>query len=159
LYEYSHLLEPPEKPDIHIPYNILTRLAQVAPPGNEHEFIKTKLDEYSYLHDTIKGLDDRIQYALNWVKDFEEQSRYSINLTIKEKNAIKAIIYELEIAKDENEYQSAIFKVSKALDMKARELFSIVYQILIGRPQGPRFGPYVTLVGKKTVINSLKEAI
>lgn len=159
LYEYSFLLNPPEEPDVHIPYNLMIRLARVAPPGNEYEFIRAKLEEYRYLRNTTKGLDQRIQYALNWVEDFEDETYTKIDLDPKEKKAIKAIIDELRLAEDVNEYQAAIFNVSNSLDIKPRELFPIVYQILIGRSQGPRFGPYVALVGKKQVINELSAAL
>jgi len=58
-----------------------------------------------------------------------------------------------------DEYQAVIFDVSKAMSMKPRDIFSLVYQILIGKPQGPRFGPYVELVGKETVLKELMRSL
>lgn len=159
LYEYSHLLDPPEVPEVHIPYNLMIRLARVAPPENEYDFIKTKLEEYGYLRKTTKGLGGRVQYALNWVNDFEDKTYRTIDLTQMQRRAIHEIITELESANNETEFQAVIFNVSKALDVKPRELFPVIYRILIGRPQGPRFGPYVSLVGKDTVIKELSAAL
>jgi lysyl-tRNA synthetase class I len=45
------------------------------------------------------------------------------------------------------------------MGMKPRDVFPLVYQILIGRLQGPRFGPYVELVGKETVIKELERSL
>jgi lysyl-tRNA synthetase class I len=35
----------------------------------------------------------------------------------------------------------------------------VLYRILIGKLQGPRFGPYVGLVGRETVIKELEDAL
>ena len=56
-------------------------------------------------------------------------------------------------------YQAVIFDVSKARGLKPRDIFTLVYQMLIGRPQGPRIGPYVELVGKENVIRELERSI
>jgi len=160
LYEYAHLLNPPKEPEAHIPYKVLVNLAKVAPPGNEFEFIKTKLEQYNYLEETCKGVDERIQRALNWVADVESQEpASSVEINNTQKEALKTVIEELKKAKNEEEYQASIFNAAKAHGLKARELFPIVYQILLGQPNGPRFGPYVGLVGKDSVIKELEKAL
>ena len=159
LYEYAHLLNPPKEPEAHIPFNVMVNLAKVAPPGNEAEFMRLKLDEYEFLKETEKGVDERIQRALEWVNDIEEEEHESIEITTEQKAALATIIEELEAAEDDDAYQASIFNASKAHGVKARELFPIVYQILLGQPRGPRFGPYVGLVGKDSVISDLKKAI
>jgi lysyl-tRNA synthetase class 1 len=159
LYEYSYLLNPPREPEVHIPFNLIIKLARYAPKGAEIDFIKLKLEEYNYLKDSIKGLNERIQRALNWIEDFEEDTKIEIDLKDEERRALQEIINDLKIASSEEEYQSTVFNVSKALDIKARNLFSLLYSILLGRPQGPRFGPYVSLVGKENVIKELEAAI
>ncbi len=159
LYEYSHLLKPPEEPQVHVPFNLMVKLARYAPEGAEHDFIETKLDEYGYLKDTTHGLEERIERALNWIRDFEEEETARVELTKEEKEAVKAIVDELKKASNEDEYQAAVFSVSKSTGVKARKLFPVLYRILIGKPQGPRFGPYVGLVGRETVIEELKTAL
>lgn len=159
LYEYCWMLEPPEKPSVHIPYNLMIKLARVAPEDNEHEFLIEKLKEYGYLRKTTRGLDRRIEYALNWVNDFEEETYQKIDLTAEERNAVNTLIDELKDSENEEEYQSAVFNVAKKEDIKPGRLFPILYQILIGKTQGPRFGPYVALVGKDDIIKELKQAI
>lgn len=159
LYEYAYMLKPPDEPQVHVPYNLMLKLARVAPPGAAEEFITKKLEEYNYLKDTTRGLDERIQYALNWVRDFGEEEKTLPELTDEQKQAIRGIIAELETATSEDEYQASIFNVSKQMNIKARTLFPIIYQILIGKTRGPRFGPYVSLVGKESVIKELNESL
>jgi len=159
LYEYSHMLEPPEEPQVHVPFNLMIKLARFAPEGAEYVFIETKLDEYGYLKETTRGLDERIERALNWVRDFEEEKPTHVELTNEEKEAVKAIVNELKKASNEDEYHAAVFSVSKSTGVKARKLFTVLYRILLGKPQGPRFGPYVGLVGRETVIKELRDAL
>ncbi|MFP3952484.1 MAG: lysine--tRNA ligase, partial [Candidatus Bathyarchaeia archaeon] len=129
LYEYCWMLEPPEEPSVHIPYNLMIKLARVAPEENEKEFLTEKLQEYGYLRKTRKGLDTRINYALNWVRDFEEETHKKISLTPEERKAVEALINELEASETEEDYQSAVFKVAKQEDIKPANFFPILYQI------------------------------
>ena len=73
--------------------------------------------------------------------------------------AYETIITELEAATNDEEYQASIFNAAKTHDIKARDLFPVIYQILLGQPRGPRFGPYIGLVGKESVIKELKKAL
>jgi lysyl-tRNA synthetase, class I len=159
LYEYLHLLKPPNEPQAHIPFNLMVRLARVAPKGTEKEFIEAKLEEYKYLKETRKGLTERITYALNWVQDFEDEEPKKIKLNASQRDAVQAIIERLREADNIEEYQATVFNSAKAMNMKPKDIFPIVYMILIGRPQGPRFGPYVELVGKETVLRELERGL
>jgi lysyl-tRNA synthetase class 1 len=159
LYEYSHLLKPPLEPETHVPFNLLVKLARNSPKGSEIEFIKSKLNQYNYIKNTEKGLDKRIRRTLNWVEDFKEDSPIIIDLNNEDKEALQLIINSLKKATSENEYQSSVFEVSKTHKIKVKKLFQLLYGILLGKAQGPRFGPYVSLVGKENIIKELESAI
>ncbi len=159
LYQYCWILKPPEEPSVHIPYNLMINLAKVAPKGLETEFIRDKLDVYGYLREGDSGLDKRIEYAMNWIGDFGAAELQSVELTSEEASAIRKIASALRSAEDEDGYQGAVFDVAKAEGIRPGNLFRILYKILLGSPQGPRFGPYVVVVGKDSVIKELKRAI
>jgi lysyl-tRNA synthetase class 1 len=159
LYEYAHMLEPPDEPQAHVPFNLMVKLARVAPRGSEAGFIRSKLEEYQYLKETTRGLDERIRRTLNWVQGFEEDQPKKAELDEAQRGAIRAVIEGLRNANDVDAYQAVIFDVSKARGLKPRDIFTLVYQMLIGRPQGPRIGPYVELVGKENVIRELERSI
>jgi lysyl-tRNA synthetase class 1 len=137
----------------------MVELVQNSPRGAENKFIREKLEQYNYLKDTDNGLDDRITRAMNWVEDFDESSITLPELNEDEITAVKEVISELQKAENEEDYQAVVFNVSKTLNMKPRILFPLLYQILLGRNQGPRFGPYVSLVGKNNVIKELQAII
>ena len=159
LYEYCWMLKPPEIPSVHIPYNLMINLAKVAPKGSEVKFIREKLRDYGYLEQGERGLEDRIQYALNWVRDFGEPSEKMITLTSQEAEAVEALQKALQVADCEDEYQSAVFNVAREEGMRPGRLFQILYQILLGKAQGPRFGPLVVAMGKENVVRNLEKAL
>jgi lysyl-tRNA synthetase class 1 len=159
LYEYIWMLKPPSEPEAHVPFNLLAKLAMVAPKGSEAEFIREKLDTYGYLRSGDRGIDMRIRRALNWVEDFGEMETRKVDLTPEQANALKEMIVALGDAVDENGYQGAVFKVARTKGMRPGDLFRVLYRILIGSDQGPRFGPYVASVGKEGVIEELEKSL
>lgn len=161
LYTYCWVMNPPEKPSIHVPYDLLVFLAKMAPKGREQGFISEKLQGYGYLKEnqTLTGnLKKRVGYASNWVKDFEEMKPV-ISLTEEEKEAIEELIRVLEVKDAAEEIQNAVFNTAKKHDLKPRSFFKTLYRILIGEPRGPRLGPYISAMGRQNVINVLRKAL
>jgi lysyl-tRNA synthetase class 1 len=161
-YEYCWVMKPPSKPSVHIPYNLLTFLAKMAPKGREEEFITEKLRSYGYLQKSQtldENLKKRIEYAFNWIRDFEEIKETAISLTAEEKGAIKELIEILKVEDEAEKLQNAIFNTAKSHDLQPASFFKTLYTILIGTPQGPRLGPYMLAMGKQNVINALSRAL
>jgi lysyl-tRNA synthetase class 1 len=159
LYEYVWMLKPPSEPEAHVPFNLMANLARVAPKGSEAEFIREKLDTYGYLKSGDRSIGIRIRRALNWVEDFEEMETRKVDLTPEQANALQEVILALGDAGDEDGYQGVVFKVARAEGMRPGNLFRVLYRILIGSDQGPRFGPYVASVGKEGIIEELEKSL
>lgn len=159
LYEYCWMMKPPEEPEVHVPFNLMINLARVTPKDSEEAFIREKLEVYGYLKEGDKGIDRRLRYALNWVEDFGKLELKKVELTKDEVKVVKGLIEALKSAESEEAYQSAVFDVARTHKVKPRNLFQILYTILLGRSQGPRFGPYVAAIGKDNVILELGKAL
>ena len=163
LYKYVWLLNPPKNPSIHVPYNLLTYLAKVAPKGKERDYMIQKLREYGYLaknQEPNSNLLKRIDYALNWVKDYaEEIKETAIELSEKEEKAIKKLIEFLKEKRTAEEVQNAIFQIARKHEIKPPNFFKTLYMILLGSPKGPRLGPYIVTMGRENVIRTLKKAV
>ncbi len=159
LYKYCMLFDLPKKIGDHVPYNLLTFLAKMAPECSEEEFILDKLQGYRYGKEGLTDdLKQRIQYALNWSKDFTEITQQKVELSEQEKSAVTTLIEALDVNATEDEIQSAIFNIARDNEVKPGKFFKLLYKILLGAPQGPRLGPYVLAMGKENVINALKRA-
>jgi lysyl-tRNA synthetase class 1 len=162
LYEYCWVLKPPEKPSIHVPYNLLTFLGKIAPKGTEMDFIVEKLRDYGYLQKGQQADEDlkkRIEYALNWVRDFEEIRETAISLNEDERKAIVELIEVLKAESEAEKIQNAIFNTAKKHGLTPSNFFKTLYTVLIGVPQGPRLGPYILAMGKQNVIDALERAL
>ncbi len=158
LYLYCWGLCPPHEPDVHVPYNLLVRLAKVAPKGAERDFITEKLRSYGYPVDT-KSMASRIQYALNWVEDFEDLEGESIDLNDVEQQAVADLITLLEREETADAVQGAIFATARKHELKPRQFFELLYTALLGVPRGPRLGPYILDVGRANVIQALQKLV
>lgn len=162
LYEYVWCLRPPKKPAVHVPYNLLTFLAKMAPIGNETEFITEKLQGYGYLPKgqmLDENLKKRTEFASNWIKDFEEIKETAVSLTDEEKTAIAELIDILKVEDDADKLQNAIFNVAKKNVLQPGVFFRSLYTILLGTSQGPKLGPYLLAMGKQSVVEALQRAL
>ena len=164
LYEYLWWLKTPEKPSVHVPYNVLAYIAKVAPKGSEAEYIMQKLREYGYIKDReglTPNLKERIQYALNWAHDFTEIKETTIQLSDPEKAAIKDLIQGLqsEPQADAERIQGVVFETARKNNVQPSRFFKVLYTILLDAPAGPRMGPYIISMGKDNVIQALERAI
>jgi len=162
LFEYTNVAEPPAKPSVHVPYNLMAFLVKMAPKECLDGYVAEKLQSYGYLQKTQAldaDLKRRIQYALNWIRDFEEIKESDVTLSSEEKEAISQLIAELEKEDDPDKIQNAIFAAAKNNLIPPSGFFKLLYRILMGAPQGPRLGPYVLAMGKQNVIAALKRAI
>jgi len=160
LYKYCQLLKPPSKPSVHVPYNLLTYLAKVAPKGSETEYITKKLRSYGYVKDEApEDLKKRIEYALNWARDFAEIKERAVKLGEKETVAVMEFIQILQTEVDEEQIQGAVFSIARKHSIPPKRFFKILYTILLGVSEGPRLGPYIVAMGRKNVIDALKRTL
>ncbi|MCL2288471.1 MAG: lysine--tRNA ligase [Candidatus Bathyarchaeota archaeon] len=162
LYKYCWTMQPPEKPNIHVPYNLLAFLVKIAPKECLHEYITEKLQTYGYLQKNQsidENLTKRIEYTQNWSHDFEEIKETNITLNPETKKAITDLLQNLPMADDSDKIQNTIFNAAKNNALKPGEFFKTLYTILMGATQGPRLGPYILAMGKQNVSQALKRTL
>lgn len=157
LFEYCWHLKPPKTPSIHVPYNLLVNLISVAPDTAREEFIESRLRLYGYLKEntSLDEIVDKITYASNWVNDFKTIEKSKITLSTEQKGAIAMLIETIENITDADAIQFAIFETAKTNQIKPRDFFKVLYQILLNSNRGPKLGPYISTMGVKNVIKSL----
>ncbi len=161
LFEYCWHLKPPQKPSSHIPYNLLVNVITVAPETAREDFIDSRLRLYGYLKEdtSLDEIADRVNFASNWVNDFKTLEETEIELSSEEKKAISMLIKTIESITDADAIQTAIFETARANQIKPRDFFKILYQILLNSNRGPKLGPYISTMGVKNVIKSLERYV
>jgi len=160
LYEYVWRLEPPQRPETHVPYNLLVYLTKVAPKGKEKEYILAKLGEYGYLHgEEAVGIDRRLEYARNWAEDFAEIPEHMPTLSGAEAQAVRELTAVIRGQASVDAVQNSIFEVAKKHGVDPPEFFKILYGILLGSTKGPRLGPYIEAMGRENVADALQRVL
>jgi lysyl-tRNA synthetase class 1 len=162
LYAYCFTMKVPERPSVHVPYNLLTFLAKMAPEGREEEFVVDKLQVYGYLEkgqELDEGLKKRVSYAFNWNRDFEEIKETGVSLSAEERAAAEELVETLKAEDEPDRMQNAVFSIAKNHGLEPASFFRVLYMILLGVPQGPRLGPYFLAMGKQNVVNALQRVI
>jgi lysyl-tRNA synthetase class 1 len=157
LYQYCYVMKPPAKPSIHWAY-----LVKLAPKDSIHDYVAEKLQSYGYLQKgqaIDAGLQKRIEYALNWTGDFDEIKETNVELSVEERKAVLELAFALQNEENPDNIQNAIFNAAKDNGIKPGAFFKVLYQILMGAPQGPRLGPYVLAMGKQNVISALQRVL
>ena len=96
-------------------------------------------------------LDQLVGYALAYYRDFVRPQKIYRLASDKERQALQALAEQLakvpQGASGE-ELQNLVYEVGKAHAFEPlRAWFSALYEVLLGQPQGPRFGGFIELFG------------
>lgn len=155
LFEYIYLLRPPQSPRAHAPFKLLAELGSLVPSENAREFVEKRLRRYGYRVDEY--LLEKAEKAKLYALDFGAVPRVKVQVELeeREKEAIQALIERAGRAADGEEVQAAIFEEARRRGINPPQLFSKIYLLLLGRPSGPRLGPYLFDIGA----DRLREAL
>lgn len=100
----------------------------------------------------------RIKYAQIWLERFgKEKATEDVDLSAKQKELLKILALELKDEMTEDELQNFIYNKGKELGLKPLETFQAVYQVLLGRSQGPKAGALIKSVGVEAVKEKFKQ--
>ncbi|MFQ5712081.1 MAG: lysine--tRNA ligase [Candidatus Geothermarchaeales archaeon] len=159
LLEYSHRLEPVR--DVVVPYGLVFNLAAASPPGRERDFVVSRLRSYGYVAEAVdEEVERKIGYAVNWVRDVGKRPRRKrVKVTEAERKAIGELIGELLRVTDEEDIQNSVFEAARRHGLRPKEFFSTLYEVLIGRREGPRMGPLIMDMGPENVSKILESCL
>ena len=96
-------------------------------------------------------LDQLVGYALAYYRDFVRPQKIYRLANDKERQALQALAERLATVPEGTsgeELQNMVYEVGKAHAFEPlRTWFSALYEVLLGQPQGPRFGSFIELFG------------
>jgi lysyl-tRNA synthetase class 1 len=98
-------------------------------------------------------------YIENWIEygyvPKELIFRYFPTFLREYKDVITEFASSLEEAMTALDIHNLVYKIAERVQMKPNQLFEILYQALIGKKYGPRFGYLVYTIGVKKVKEDL----
>jgi len=158
LYEYSTLLEPPERPGPHVPYRLLAELASSAPPDVLDDYVTKRLISYGLVKGKSPELALRIRWSAEWAKR-GKPTPVPVEVDSKIVPAIREFVTRLRGCRNPDEVQASAFESMRKFGLKAPEFFPVVYRILVGAEKGPRLGPYIVDTGVESAARKLEDAL
>ncbi|MCE4614005.1 MAG: lysine--tRNA ligase [Desulfurococcales archaeon] len=173
-YELSHPDRPPEKMPIQIPYLHVALLVQNLPRDNifEHALLRLKRTSHvSELGDYSKAwLAGLVVKALNWVDTYAPESLkfkvpreppMEVYKEVKHRSELRVLAEKLARLEswDEGAIKEAMIEVGGEMSSNVRrEFYKDFYLAILGKPQGPRAAPLLSVLDKEMVIDRLKLA-
>ena len=107
---------------------------------------------------------DRLSnYAITYYKDFVKPEKRYRAPTDAERSALEDLVESLlglPIGADAAAIQNEVFLVGKKNDYEnLRDWFKALYEILLGREQGPRMGSFIALYGIAETVDLIKQVL
>jgi len=157
LYQYVHLLCPPDKPSVHINYRLLLELCRAFKDDRVNQVTK-RLINYGIIEAPSPDTDKIISLAGNYADDFEENAD-SISIDDTAKDALLDLARVLTEDKEPEDLQGIIFEIARSNSIPAKNLFRVIYQIILGTDRGPRLGPLIMDIGRRKIGNAIKRQV
>ncbi|MEC9022504.1 MAG: lysine--tRNA ligase, partial [Pseudomonadota bacterium] len=108
-------------------------------------------------------LDRLSNYAITYYKDFVKPEKRYRAPTDAERDALEDLVESLlglPIGADAAAIQREVFSVGKENDYEnLRDWFKSLYEILLGREQGPRIGSFIALYGIAETVDLIKQVL
>lgn len=167
VYEFIHHLKPPSKPSDHIPYRILIQQSSLF-SGDPYQIEKVynRLAKYGLIkgQKTDNNLLKKIRLASNWANDqFPIVEEFKIDMTDNQKKAVSELIQILTAFTNfEHDPQAAkilqtkVFDIARKYELEPKDLFTILYRMLINSDRGPRISNYILDLGIERTCNILR---
>lgn len=155
----------PPKEKIVMPFSMLLNLVGSSNADNKNilwKFINRFHKEINPKDHQI--LDDLTNYAINYFKDKVEPNKKFKKPNQEEKKALENLIKklnEINQSLSPEEIQTYVYTVGKenGYEKNLRDWFKLIYEVVFGEENGPRFGFFISFFGLNETIELIKNKI
>jgi lysyl-tRNA synthetase class 1 len=166
IYELSQVRAVPQAPPVQVPFRHLCNLLQI------HD---GQVDPVLDRLELTCGSEDRRRVAVrtacaaNWIRLYAPESfRFSVRaagspaveVDDKERKALRLLRQELEQplqAHDDKSLGERIYALAAEAGLDPKELFKVVYRVLIGKEAGPRLASFLLTLDRERVLALLQD--
>ena len=163
IYELSQVAGVPKEMPYQVPLRHLCNLLQIH--GGNVDAVISLFDDVK--ESQVKRLKIRAECAWNWITQFSpEDFRFSlqgeddpvVDLGENELKALSLLNREVETLDTHTEKTigEAIYKIAEECGLQPKDLFTVIYRVLIGKEKGPRLAGFMMIVGKEKLSAILK---
>ncbi len=172
IFELSQVQDLPDEISYQIPFRHLCNLLQIQ--SGDIEAVIASLPDIS--EKQKEKLRVRSKCAWNWIRDFApEDFRFELNIhdgtaehpgdipedfdretSIKVLNLVAEEVRQLE-KHTETTLAEAIYAAAGECSMEPKDLFRLIYTVLIGKEKGPRLAGFIMAAGKEKILPILEK--
>ena len=160
---HIHAGQPPG-PEAHVTFGLLLNLASACnteDPAVLWGFISRYAADAT--PQTAPILERLVEHAINYYRDFVKPNKTYRLPSDMERVALEDLVTSLEALADDTEagdIQNQVFEIGKRHEFEdLRAWFKALYEILLGRDQGPRMGSFIALYGVAETITLIKRVL
>lgn len=162
IYELSQI-EIPKKLPYQIPYSLAGLLGQIYSTDKEIFLFIEKLDNITLSETDKEKISKRVRLAKYWIEKYNPEGKIQVTETINnefieslsenEKNFLRSLKDIKDMSEDD--LQQFIYTKGKENNLSGKEMFGLLYRLLINKKQGPRMSTLILAIG----IDKFKELI
>jgi lysyl-tRNA synthetase class 1 len=97
-------------------------------------------------------------HAITYAREQILPGRVRRTPTPPEAEVLRRLADYLDQEREAEQVQTQAFDLARAAGLEPKELFRLLYNVLTGQDSGPRFGPFVKLLGQETIAQRLRAA-
>lgn len=160
---HIHAGQPPG-PEAHVTFGLLLNLASACnteDPTVLWGFISRYAPDAT--PQTAPILDRLVEHAINYYRDFVKPNKKYRAPTDMERTALADLVSALEAlpdGADPGDIQTEVYEVGKRHEFEdLRAWFKALYEILLGRDQGPRMGSFIALYGVAETLSLINRVL
>lgn len=161
IYELSQVELPEAVQPLQVPFRHLTTILQIH-AGD----IEASLAYLQIPSDQLPKIRQRAICAWNWIKNCApEDFKFSLRLgqdplpfNALETNILQqlAMIAPTLTSDNEEEFGTKLYAIAKDLGIESAQMFTTIYQALLGKEKGPRLINFLFTIGKDKILEILK---
>ncbi|MCK5290710.1 MAG: lysine--tRNA ligase [Thermoplasmata archaeon] len=161
-----------------LPYKEASLLTQISPPKDKLHWVVSRLTDTGILRkdladDESEHLSGRLELAETWIKKYAPES-YHVELLEEVPEDVRNALTEDDLKSletfreviaqadwNENALKEAMMQMTKGegFPVNTRRFFRNLYLAMLGKEQGPRAAPFLSVLNKDFVLERLDDAL
>lgn len=150
--EYKYIFFAGARPALPIVYSDLVNIVSAVGVTEIPVLREFILDVYgAQLEQHWDYVQDLLEPAINYYTDFILPQRSFPDLTQEDNALLNQFLALIDQETEAEAIQTGTYNIAKEADVPPRQFFQLLYQVMLGKPSGPRIGSFVAQMGAERI--------
>ena len=115
------------------------------------------MEKTGHVSGDSEELERRLECVQNWVSDSDKEEEIKIDVSEKQKRALKMLADDLREGWTEENLEKRLYLIAKECEISAKEFFKTAYQVILGIEHGPRLAMLIIAIGEERIRKLLSD--